>query len=203
MTRAAERPLLHVIIGSTRPGRIGLPVGTWFADAARSADIFDVEVVEVVDLAEVGLPLLDEPHHPRLRQYVHDHTKAWSSTIDRADAYVFVIPEYNYGFNAATKNAIDFLHQEWKHKPFGCVSYGGLAAGTRAVQMLKQVLTTLDMVAVFEAVNIAFVQQQIRDGIFVPTPDNLTAAEALLAALERWVPGTRDLRAAEALRVTG
>lgn len=200
MTRAAERPLLQVIIGSTRPGRVGLPVATWFVDAARSVDLFDVEVV---DLAEVGLPLLDEPHHPRLRQYVHDHTKAWSSTIDRGDAYVFVIPEYNYGFNAATKNAIDYLHAEWKYKPFACVSYGGIAAGTRAVQMLKQVLTTLDMVAVFDAVNVAFVQQQIRDGIFVPTPGNIAAAEALLTALNRWVRATRDLRAAEAVRAAG
>lgn len=196
MTHAPHRPLLQIIIGSTRPGRVGLPVATWFAEAARQADLFDVEVV---DLADIDLPLLDEPHHPRLRQYVHDHTLAWSETIDRADAYVFVIPEYNYGFNAATKNAIDYLHEEWKNKPFGCVSYGGIAAGTRAVQMLKQVLTTLNMVAVFEAVNIAFIQQQMQDGHFVPNHGNIEAAHALVSALDRWIPATQVLRATAAV----
>jgi NAD(P)H-dependent FMN reductase len=53
-----------------------------------------------------------------------------------------VIPEYNCGFNAAIKNAIDYLNKEWQYKPLGFVSYGGVAAGTRAVQMLKQVVST-------------------------------------------------------------
>jgi len=84
---------------------------------------------EVVDLAEVDLPFLDERRQPRFRDYQHEHTKQWSARIDRADAYVFVIPEYNYGYNAVLKNAIDFLHQEWLDKPDGVVSYGGAAAG--------------------------------------------------------------------------
>ena len=75
---------------------------------------------------------------------------------------MFVTPEYNYGYPAAIKNAIDYLHQEWKDKPAGFVSYGGIAAGTRAVQQLKQVITTLRMVPVFESVNIPFHTQFIR-----------------------------------------
>jgi len=150
------KPTLQIVIASTRPGRVGLPVATWFAERARQHGAFEVEVV---DLAEVNLPFFDEPHHPRLRRYVHQHTKDWSATIDRADAFVFVTPEYNYGFNAVLKNAIDFLHHEWRDKPVGFVSYGGVAAGTRAVQMLKQVLTTLKMLPVFESVNIPFQQQ--------------------------------------------
>jgi len=60
------------------------------------------------------------------------------------DALVFVIPEYNHSFNAATKNAIDYLHQEWKHKPYGIVSYGSMAMGVRAVQALKPIFTAFD-----------------------------------------------------------
>ena len=90
--------------------------------------------------------MFDEPKHPRFGEYVHQHTKDWSATISRGDAFVFVIPEYNYGFNAAIKNAIDYLNTEWQYKPVGFVSYGGVAAGTRAMQMLKQVITTLKMV---------------------------------------------------------
>ena len=138
-------PRLTIIIGSTRPGRAGLPIATWFADRARSHGGFDVAVV---DLAELDLPLLDEPEHPRLRRYVHEHTKAWSACVDAADAVVMVTPEYNHGYPAALKNAIDYLHEEWQDKPVAFVSYGGISAGTRAVQQLKQVVTTLKMLPV-------------------------------------------------------
>src|SRR4051794_24197486 len=151
-------PNLHVILASTRPGRAGEPIADWFTDRARAHGAFDAELV---DLAEVGLPFMDEPNHPRLRRYEHQHTKDWSARIDAADAFVFVTPEYNYGFTAPLKNAIDYLHFEWQHKPVGFVSYGGVAAGTRAVQMLKQVVTTLKMLPVFEAVNIPFHTQFI------------------------------------------
>jgi NAD(P)H-dependent FMN reductase len=153
-------PVLQIIIASTRPGRIGLPVAQWFEQAAIAHGGFDVEMV---DLAEVNLPFFDEPSHPRMRQYVHQHTKDWSETVERGDAFVFVTPEYNYAFNAVLKNAIDFLHQEWEHKPVGFVSYGGVAAGTRAVQMLKQVVTALKMVPVYASVNIPFVSQLLDD----------------------------------------
>src|SRR3954466_1851448 len=114
-------PKLQVIIASTRPGRVGLPVGRWFHDRAVKHGGFDVELV---DLAEVNLPFMDEPHHPRLGRYEHQHTKDWSARIASGDAFVFVLPEYNYGITAPLKNAIDYLNREWAHKPVGLVSYG-------------------------------------------------------------------------------
>jgi NAD(P)H-dependent FMN reductase len=151
-------PKLHVILASTRPGRAGEPIADWFVERARAHGAFDVELV---DLAAVNLPFLDEANHPRLRRYEHQHTKDWSARIDAGDAFVFVTPEYNYGMTAPLKNAIDYLHFEWQHKPVGFVSYGGVAAGTRAVQQLKQVVTTLKMVPLVEAVNIPFHPQFI------------------------------------------
>ena len=108
--------------------------------------------VEVLDLAEIGLPMLDEPNHPRLGNYTHEHTKAWSASIAAADAFVFVMPEYNYSFNAPLKNAIDYLWAEWQHKPVGLVSYGGVSGGLRAAQKVRQVVTSLSMVPLVEAV---------------------------------------------------
>jgi NAD(P)H-dependent FMN reductase len=187
-----SNPVLQIIIGSTRPGRVGKAVGDWINEAAVAHGGFDVELI---DLAEVNLPLLDEPKHPRLGDYQHQHTKDWSATISRGDAYVFVIPEYNYGFNAATKNAIDYLHKEWQHKPIGFVSYGGVAAGTRAVQMLKQVVTTLRMVPVFESVNIPFVQQFLDDERkFRPNDVLEQAATEMLDELLKVSGALRQLR---------
>ena len=140
---------LAIIIASTRPGRVGLPVGQWFAERAEAHGGFDVEVL---DLAEIALPMMDEPNHPRLRQYTQQHTKEWSATIDACDAFAFVMPEYNHGFNAPLKNAFDYLHHEWRYKPVGFVSYGGVAAGTRAVEQLKQVTCAVGMLPIVEAV---------------------------------------------------
>src|ERR1039458_1334934 len=133
-------PKLQIFIASTRPGRVGLPVANWFVERARQHGGFEIEVV---DLAEVDLPFMDEPNHPAQRQYTKQHTLRWSALVDSADAFVFVMPEYNYGFSAPLKNAIDYLNWEWRYKPVGFVSYGGIAAGTRSVQMIKQVVTAL------------------------------------------------------------
>lgn len=120
---------LQVIIASTRPGRVGKPVGDWFVAQAKQDERFDVQVA---DLAEINLPFLDEPKHPAMQQYEHQHTRDWSARIAASDAFVFVEPEYNYGLCAPLKNALDFLFNEWAHKPAAIVSYGGVSAGLRA-----------------------------------------------------------------------
>ncbi len=194
-----SKPRLMIIIASTRPGRVGLPVAEWFRERAEAQGAFDIDLV---DLATLNLPFMDEPKHPRLRQYAHQHTKDWSARVDAADAFVFVMPEYNYGFTAPLKNAIDYLHTEWAYKPVGLVSYGGVSAGTRAAQMIKQVVSTLKMVPVPESVSIPFVAQFIKDGRVEPNETMQTAATAMLDELERWVTALRSLRedAAETAR---
>lgn len=186
------KPTLMIIIASTRPGRVGLPVGQWFQQLAVAQGEFEVQVV---DLALLNLPFMDEPNHPRLRRYTHQHTMNWSAMAEAADAFVFVMPEYNFGFNAPLKNAIDYLYQEWAYKPVGFVSYGGVAAGTRAVQMIKQVVTSLKMTPLFEAVSIPFIQQFINDEGSVQANEVMeTAAATMLRELRRWVGALRPLR---------
>lgn len=176
-----SKPLLQIIIGSTRPGRVGASVADWFAGFARADAQFEVELV---DLAEADLPLLDEPNHPRLQQYTKDHTKRWSETISRADAFVFVIPEYNYSLNAATKNAIDYLFHEWSNKALGIVSYGGISGGLRSAQVLKQVASSVRLITGPDTVIIPWVGT-LRDeqGVFQPTDPIVSSATTLLADL--------------------
>ncbi|MGW4482719.1 NADPH-dependent FMN reductase [Amycolatopsis sp. NPDC004368] len=186
-------PKLEIIIASTRPGRVGPSIAKWMEAAAVEHGGFDVEVV---DLAEVNLPFFNEPKHPRLGQYEHQHTKDWSAKVSEADAFVFVMPEYNYGYNAELKNALDYLHTEWKYKAVGLVSYGGVAAGTRAAQMIKQVVTTLRMTPVFDAVSVPFVNQFINEsGEFVPNEIVENAAKVMLDELVRVTGSLAPLRA--------
>ncbi len=138
---------------------------------------------------------MDEPEHPRLRRYVHKHTKEWSATVDARRCVRVRDAEYNFGFTAPLKNAIDFLHQEWTYKPVGFVSYGGVAAGTRAVQMLKEVVTTLKMTPLFEAVSIPFFSQFIdEEGVLQPNEVMEQSAEAMLGELLRVEAALRPLR---------
>lgn len=184
-------PKLGLIVASTRPGRVGLPVARWFLEEVKRHGYFDVTWI---DLKEVNLPFLDEPQHPRLRQYIHEHTKAWSRLIDEQDAFVFVHPEYNFAMTAPLKNALDYLHWEWQYKPVGLVSYGGVSAGLRAAQQIKQVVTTLKMMPLFEAVSIPFVTQFIQEGVFVPNEVLKQAAPAMLEELKKWEEALRPLR---------
>jgi NAD(P)H-dependent FMN reductase len=185
-------PNLLIIIASTRPGRVGWPIGRWFEQRARDHGGFDVTVA---DLAEWRLPFMDEPNHPRLQRYSHQHTKRWSAAVEAADAFVFVMPEYNHGINAPLKNAIDYLHNEWQRKPVAFVSYGGVAAGTRAVQMTKQVVVSLRMVPLNDAVTVPFVASMIdEDGDFAPTEAVQQAAGVLLTELASMAGALRPLR---------
>jgi NAD(P)H-dependent FMN reductase len=187
-------PSLQVVIASTRQGRKGNGVGAWFVERACVHGKFDVELI---DLKEVNLPLFDEPCHPRLQQYEHEHTKGWSATVERADAFVFVTPEYDYSAPASLVNALQYLVNEWAYKPVGFVSYGGVSGGTRGVQMTKELVTTLKMVPLFEAVTIPFFTQYFdeKTGAFAPGELQEKAAVVMLDELLRWTEALKQLRA--------
>jgi NAD(P)H-dependent FMN reductase len=187
------RPHLQIFIASTREDRKGPAVARWFEEHARAHGAFEIELV---DLRDVNLPLMDEPEHPRLRHYHHEHTKAWSARVSRADAFVFVTPEYNYSAPPALMNAIDYLVHEWAYKPVGFVSYGGVSAGTRAVQMIKQLVTSLKMMPMFEAVSIPFFAQHLdaATGVFAPPEVQVKAIGVLLTELRRWTDAMQALR---------
>ena len=184
---------LMIIVASTRPGRVGLPVAEWVRETVSRQAQFDQ--IDFADLAVINLPFLDEPNHPRFKDYIHQHTRTWSARVGKADAVLIVTPEYNYGMPAALKNAIDFLHVEWAYKPVAFVSYGGVSAGTRSVQMTKQVVTALRMTAVAEAVAIPFVTQFIvENGSFKPSESMEKAAHAMADELARVASVLQPLR---------
>lgn len=182
---------LHVLIVSTRPGRVGPAVADWFVAQIPVGLGFQVEVIDLVD---VGLPLLDEPHHPAERRYLHEHTRRWSASVSAADAFVLVMPEYNVGFTAPLKNALDYLYSEWHHKPVGFVSYGMTSAGLRAVEMIKPVLISLKMAPVHEAVSVPLRLRLDGDGALHADQVMAEAAQRLLTELRRLTGALTRLR---------
>jgi NAD(P)H-dependent FMN reductase len=189
---------LAVVIASTREERAGPVIADWFIERARAHGKFEQGKLEIerIDLKELALPMLEEPAHPRLRQYKYPHTKAWSATVDGADAFVFVTPEYNYAMPPALLNAIDYVLHEWAYKPAAFVSYGGLSGGTRSVQMAKQVLTSVRVMPIPEAIALPFYSKLIGpDGKLAPGDSADKSAAALLDELLRWAEALAPMRA--------
>lgn len=182
-SNAGLTPHLMVIVSSTRPARVGRKVADWVVERVEDHGGFDVVLV---DLAELALPFLDEPKHPRFGDYSQQHTKDWSAQVAAADAFVFVMAEYNHSFTAPLKNALDFLNREWSYKAVGFVSYGGVAGGTRAVQAIKPVCIGLRMVPLFDAVPIPWIAQQIDEqGAFTSNDALEAGAKAMLDELAK------------------
>ena len=183
---------LHTIVCSTRPGRVGLAVATWFHGKAQEHGAFDAALI---DLADFNLPIYDEPHHPRLQKYEHAHTKAWSASVAAADAFVFVTPEYNFGPPPPLVNALNFLYRDWNYKPATFVSYGGVSGGLRAVQMEKQTLTALKMMPIPEAVTIPAVNHHLDENRAFASNEQIDASvKPALDELHRWAAALQPMR---------
>lgn len=183
---------LHTIICSTRPGRIGPSIATWFDRLASDQGSFDNELV---DLADFHLPVFDEPQHPSKQQYEHEHTRAWSRSVEAADAYVFVLPEYNSSPPPSFVNALDFVYKEWNYKPCGFVSYGGVSGGQRSAHQAKLQVTTLKMMPMAESVTVQFPWKLLDDERrFLATEHHESSGKALLEELARWAQALRAMR---------
>lgn len=183
---------LHVIIGSTRPGRVGPPVAKWTAEIAKQHGQFDVTLV---DLADFNLPLMDEVAHPRLQKYEHEHTKRWSRSVAEADAFVFVTPEYDYFPPASLVNALQVLSKEWAYKAAAVVSYGGISGGLRSMQQLRLLISNLNMHAISQDVPVPMFTQMIEGGVFKPTTPISDGARLMLDQLHKWSVALKPLRA--------
>ncbi|GAA3946975.1 NAD(P)H-dependent oxidoreductase [Allohahella marinimesophila] len=183
---------LQTIACSTRPGRIGLSIAQWFHEFSSKHGGFDCSLV---DLAAFELPVFDEPAHPMLQQYTHDHTKKWSASVSEADAYVFVLPEYNYFPPPSFVNAINYLYREWNYKPCCFVSYGGVSGGLRSAQAAKQLVTTVKMMPMVEGVMIQMAGKRINESKVFQADDHLdSSATAMLDELAKWATSLKTMR---------
>ena len=182
---------IAIIIGSTRPNRVGESVARWVHEQATRRN--DARY-ELVDLRDANLPLLDEPVPPSLGRYSKPHTKAWSARIAAFDAFVFVTPEYNHGTSAALKNAIDYLYAEWNDKVAGFVGYGG-AGGTRAVENLRLVMAEVMVATVRAQVALSLSTDFENYSVFKPDPKHEKSLATLLDQVLAWGTALQGVRA--------
>lgn len=181
---------IQVIVGSTRPGRVGRKIANWYIN---DLDIPAGSTVEIVDLADIELPLLDEVMPAMYGQYANEHTKKWAETIDKADGYVWITPEYNHAPSAALLNAISYLKNEWSFKPVGFAGYGTMG-GTRAIEDLVSVSSELSMVPLRERVSILEPWVSVSEDGAVSADYVKGDKNGQIASLVKWAEGTKSLR---------
>jgi len=181
---------IGIIIGSTRPGRVGDSVAKWIYEIAKKRA--DAEF-ELVDIQDFNLPLLDEPIPASQRKYSKDHTKKWSEKIESFDAYVFVTPEYNHGTSAALKNALDFLYKEWNNKAAGLVSYGS-SSGHRVVEILRLILAELQIATVRAQVSFSLYTDFVNFTEFKPDPENEKYVNRMIDQVIAWGNALKKMR---------
>lgn len=182
---------LQIILGSTRPGRIGEAVAQWVYEVAQKRHDF---TPEFVDVAGYNLPLLDEPVPPSLHQYSKEHTKRWSEKIAEADGYIFVTGEYNHSIPGALKNAIDFLYAEWNDKAAGFVSYGS-NGGSRAVEHLRGVSAELRLADVREQLMLYLASDFENFRVFKPSEPHELQLNKVFDQVAGWAGALQTVRA--------
>ncbi len=176
---------IGIIVGSTRQGRVGERVAKWVHSVAAKRERL---AVELVDLLEWSFPYYPHPQSPKLAEtsYEDPRERAWVALVTRLEGFIVVTPEYNHGYPAGLKNALDYAYAGWNRKPVAFVSYGGTSGGVRAVQQLRQVVVELQMAPVRDEVNIPFVSRAI-DAAGVPSDElHHKRLDALLDALTWW-----------------
>lgn len=182
---------IGIIIGSTRPNRVGADVGKWVFEKCRLRTEAEFELV---DLVSFNLPLLDEPVPPSMAtEYTKEHTKIWSEKINSLDAFIFVSPEYNHGTSGALKNAIDYLYREWNDKAAGFVAYGSMG-GVRAVEHLRLMMAELQVATVRSQVAFSLMTDFENFSEFKPASYHQKNLDTLIDQLLKWGKVLKSVR---------
>ncbi|OGE25667.1 hypothetical protein A3C26_01745 [Candidatus Daviesbacteria bacterium RIFCSPHIGHO2_02_FULL_39_12] len=184
---------IKIITGSVRPGRFNIQPATWIYEIAKKR--IDMEA-ELLDLLNINLPFLDESVPPSQRQYSKGHTKKWSKIIKEADGFIFVTPEYNHGVSPVLKNAVDYLFYEWHYKPVSFISYGSLAAGSRAVEHWRGIAAEIKMYDLREQVMLSNYWENLdENGKYQFNDAHEKSANTMLDALTFWARKMKEARA--------
>lgn len=193
-TTTANTPLrLAVITGSTREGRFAPTVASWFLSQVAQRDDFEVDAI---DLAELPLPTALQATPVVEGEWVSPALGDFTARVESADAFVVVTPEYNHGYPASLKLAIDSVYSGWRGKAVGFVSYGGVSGGLRSVEQLRQVFAEVHTVTVRDCVSFHGAWQQFDENGDPRDPEAVNAAaKVLLDQLAWWAEALRAARA--------
>lgn len=186
---------IQIILGSTREGRAGEKVANWVIKELRE---FKEIHTELLDLKDYPMPFYGEvlPVETLHHHYKAENAEKWVNKVKEADGYIIITPEYNHGYSAVLKNALDYAYEEWNKKPVAFISYGGVAGGARAVEQLKQVAVELQMAPLRESVHINKIWEAFdkEDGKLVDQEEHSKKLKTVAEHLIWWTDALKTKR---------
>lgn len=190
-----EKSKIKVIVGSVREKRFAMQPAEWIAAEAQNIPDFDVELL---DLKDYPMPFFEESVTPtRLTEpYKHPVVAKWTKKIEEADGFIIVTAEYNHGYTAVLKNALDYVYKEWNSKPVAFVGYGSVG-GARAVEQLRQVAVELQMTPIRNAVHIVEYWNMLDDKGNLKTESLSSAAGVMIEQLVWWTKALKSARSSQ------
>lgn len=187
-----EKLKIKVIQSTTREGRFGEQPANWIFNLAKDVSEFEVEML---DLRDYPMPYYDEEITPTriTTPYSHKEVAKWTKKIEEADGFIIVTAEYNHGYPAVLKNALDYVYKEWNNKPVGFVGYGSVG-GARAVEQLRQVVVELQMAPIRQGVHFNEYWNILDDNGKLKTENHEASAKILLEQLLGWAKALKEVR---------
>lgn len=189
-----KQPTIGIILASTREQRAGERIARWFFRLAQQREDL---VATLIDLKEWPLPFYAYSKKPSEFEtnYPDGLAHRWAKLISELDGFIVVTPEYNHGYPGALKNAIDYVYAGWNRKPVAFVSYGGAAAGTRAVEQLRQVFVDLQAILIRTEVNFQYPKRSFPEGGEPANDAYARSAQYLLDQMAWWVDVLHEVSA--------
>lgn len=183
---------IQVIMGTTRKTRFADQPANWIVEKIKQEQ--DVEV-ELIDLRDWQLPFFEESVSPSMNggKYENELARKWADKIGEADGYIFVTAEYNHGYPAVLKNAIDYVYKEWNNKPVGFVAYGSVG-GARSIEQLRQVVAEVQMTSIRAAVYIPAYWTLLDENGKLKTDTLEDNAQTMISQLLWWIDALKTAR---------
>jgi NAD(P)H-dependent FMN reductase len=189
---------IKVILGSTRQQRFGEQPAQWIADKAKAKGLD----VEILDLRDYPLPFFEEAMSPTMAAtkegaYPYPVSAKWTAKIGEADGFIMIAAEYNHGYTAVLKNAIDYVSREWNKKPVAFVGYGSVG-GARAIEQLREVAVELQMAPIRAAVHMTNFWNLLDEKGQIKTESFETSGDAMIDQLIWWADALKEARSKDA-----
>jgi NAD(P)H-dependent FMN reductase len=182
---------IKVILGSTRQQRFGDQPAQWILAKAKAKGLD----VELLDLRDYPLPFFEEAVSPSMikEPYANPIVQKWTAKIGEADGFIMIAAEYNHGYTAVLKNAIDYVSREWNKKPVAFVGYGSVG-GARAIEQLRQVVIELQMTPIRDSVHMTNFWSLLDEKGILKTESFEHAGDAMIDQLVWWTDALKAAR---------
>ncbi len=147
-----------VLYGSYRSERKGIRLADFVVAGLRERGEFP----ELIDAKLVGLPMLDRMYKEYAKGEAPAAMEALATKIRTADAFIFVVGEYNWGMQPGLKNLTDHFLEEWFWRPAAIVSYSaGRLSGSRSNFLWHGTLSEMGMVVISSTLTVGPISQTL------------------------------------------